>query len=198
MGAARSNAHRRARETRRRASHAGTTNLPEKQALEILLRSVAGYAAAPRASVAAGATWPPTSRASIGSCCCRQASPRRRPWHLQDPRRRFPATTSGISGSDSTGQPGGCRCRGGPEPSWRAGLQSKWRAGGAGAPGRSGRADAWPASRAGAGRSECPGAGQRSHTAWCGTARHDTPRRDPRAADPTAPVSAGWVYSLPT
>jgi hypothetical protein len=31
------------------------TNVPEKQALEILLRSVAGYAAAPRASVAAGA-----------------------------------------------------------------------------------------------------------------------------------------------
>jgi hypothetical protein len=30
------------------------TNLPEKQALEILLRSIAGYAAAPRASVEAG------------------------------------------------------------------------------------------------------------------------------------------------
>ncbi len=174
------------------------TNLPEKQALEILLRSVAGYAAAPRASVAAGATWPPTSRASIGSCCCRQASPRRRPWHLPDPQRRLPRHRKRhfrIRFNWPTRRlPMPRRAR--TLLACRSSIQmaSRWRRRSRAF--RAGRCLASFARRAG--RSECPGAGQRSHTAWCGTAGHDTPRRDSRAADATAPVSAGWVYSLPT
>ena len=50
-------------------------DVPEKQALEILLRSVAGYIAAPRAVMASASVSP-----SIGSRCCRPASRRRLPW----------------------------------------------------------------------------------------------------------------------
>ena len=58
------------------------TDVPEKQALEILLRSVAGYIAAPRAMASAR-----TRRDSIGWRCCQPALPRRRPWGPPDPRR---------------------------------------------------------------------------------------------------------------
>jgi len=125
------------------------TNVPEKQALEILLRSVAGYAAAPRASVAADASVAanvsrfdrlmllPTSVASAA------------PMGPARPNGVRAATACAIPGSDSVGQRGARRHRW-PESTWRAGLQSQWRAGEhAGAAGQPRRADARPASPAG-------------------------------------------------
>ena len=175
------------------------TNVPEKQALEILLRSVAGYAAAPRASVAAGADMAanlsrfdrlmllPTSIASAAP----MAPPR--------PRGVCAATASAISGSDSTGQRGGRRRRRGPDPPGVPVFNPNGEPVTAGAPSRSGRADAGPASRAGRRTIRMPRRRPTVPTpAGDGAAGHDPPRRDPRAADATAPVSAGWVYSLPT
>ncbi len=88
----------------------------------------------------------------------------------------------------------------GPESAGRAGLQSQRRAGEhAGDAGRPGRADARPASRAGAPTIRMPPAPVNGPApVGDGTARHCPSRRDPRAADATAPVSAGSVYSPST
>ena len=125
------------------------TDVPEKQALEILLaqrRRVRRRAARERgrcASMAANSSrfdrlmLLPTSIASAA------------PMGPAQTHGVCAATACAISGSDSTGQRGARRQRW-PESTWRAGLQSQWRAGEAPAlPADPGRADARPASRAG-------------------------------------------------
>ena len=84
------------------------TDLPEKQALEILLRSVAGYIAAPRASVADASVAANLSRfdrlmllpTSIASAA---------PMGPPRPSGVCADTARAISGSDSTGQRGARR-----------------------------------------------------------------------------------------